>query len=174
MKKLSNLIGHHYVGAVVVSLVLILTGCIKEEARNYNPYRGPLIQLIPKQIDKYSLFDVQPARGIEDMKAETGLNIIDAIKAKFGAERRNVFELHVVNFDTQEGALAHLSNQADKMKIHTEDKVINRVIVGKRFYVQGPSGAGIWWTNGSLACLIQGNEADSGDIVKQIELKLDF
>ena len=163
----------------VIYLLLLSTfffGCKGYDAAKYNPYHGPLVQLVPKQIDQYLLSDIQEssARGIEEIERESGVKVLSAVKAKYSSEQRAAFELHIVNFLSSEDTTAQLLKRAGQLKVQSEDKVINGTVVGKRMVAEGPLGAGAYWTNGSLFCLIERKELDSKGLVTQIESQLTF
>jgi len=154
-----------------VLFFVVLASCGQKDIANYNPYQGSLIQLLPKEIDKYLLDEVkEKAFPIEYISKEAGLNPRGSIKSKYQLNQKAMFEINIGNFSSAEDADKFMNYLASKFKASTEDKKINGVIVGKKFFDEGD----IYWSNGSLVVTLYSQEKNPLEMLRDVESKLEF
>lgn len=126
----------------------------KRNSQNYNPYRGAVAALLPKEMsDSFSTYKVS---GTSDRTSQwksdgatdaVGFSYMQTLKTmNVGVKIDGV----LMNFPSSAEAVAALKKTATE-----ENGTVSAKAQGQRFTAEG--GQMIGWTNGSLLCVVKGS-----------------
>ena len=139
------------------SSIASCSGGTSSTNKKYNPYIGPLADLLPKQVEQFILTET---KRLDQVKSELGC--IEAIQGVYRSDDKRKVLLGVYNFSSPEKALAALQELggrvgSDKRSWQVEEKKSKEGLIGKRI----ASKDDVFWTNGTLLCVIDIDPQDA-------------
>jgi len=152
----------------------------------FNPYKGPLSELVPQKIGNFELLQKKEISGEQAKAMHEGpgrpsdeeLGFTDALSALYMIPgSQNGFSLHIVRYPSSSRANEVLKvpkeHYCPSVRIKEEGpKEKDGSVVGSRLVVECPGngpGAAIFWTNGSVVFSLKGGSlSDMLDVEKKL------
>jgi hypothetical protein len=136
------------------------------DKRKYNPYIGSLLDLLPKEVGKFSLSSTSRLDGhIKDLRC------VDAIEAIYRTRDKRKVKFRIFSFSSAKRAISALQKYVSLAGSgphpwKVESKRSKEGLVGKRV----GWGDTVVWTNGALLCSLDIDPEDADPTVFEKEL----